>query len=161
MAETQDALASLVDIVEPPLQTSLMPAPGWWFLLFIFLLVLSVSAIYLIRRRRYYQAKREAQTLLQQFSSACTTNEAAQINQLLKRVVKHYQPHHPILSASTSGWQQWLQATLPHQPLPELNSLLYKDQAIKEDISLFYQFALMWLNRYTGRSEELSGGADA
>lgn len=162
MAEPQHALVNLADIVEPPLPTGIELAPGWWILLVTIILLFVLSAIWLLRRKRFYQPLRQAQSLLRQYSSEETIH-AAQINQLLKRVLKHYQPGHPALASSVNTWQQWLQSTLPTIPLPDLNHLLYKDNPAQDDVSQFYRFAAQWLKQYKGdaRPLETNGGTDA
>ena len=150
MAEVPSPLSGLADIVEPPFQHNFALAPVWWLLI-----VMLISALlYLLwrwrKRHRFFLAKRQAQAQLLSLQHA--DNSAADINQLLKRVLQHYQPGHPALSANSTQWQLWL-AQQQVLPLPNLSELLYQPQHDKQQLKLFYQFAWHWLANYTGKAD--------
>jgi hypothetical protein len=154
MADTNPLLQQLADISEPPLQPGFALAPLWWCLI-----MLATSAIcYLVwrlyRRWRFFAAKRQALILLKQVSKK--DNAATEINQLLKRVLQHYQPEHPALSMSPMQWQCWL-ASQQHQALPDLTPLLYQPGEHAEATTQFYQFAKSWLKNYRAKAPVSSG----
>lgn len=143
MAAKQQLLEQLVDIAEPAYQLSWQIAPGVYMLLTLALIALAYSGWKLYQRWRYLAAKRQAIVLLNQLQPGT----ASQINQLLKRVVQHYAPAHPVLTASTAQWHNFLQQQLPAKALPPLSSLLYKAGPEPEHNQQFYQFAKSWLQQ--------------
>ncbi|MDX1538426.1 DUF4381 domain-containing protein [Arsukibacterium sp.] len=143
MAAKQQLLEQLADISEPAYQLSWQIPPGAYILLVVVFVALAYAGLVFYRRWCYLAAKRQALTLLKQ-----TQPEAAnQINQLLKRVIKHYVPAHPVLTASTLQWQHFLQRQLPDTPLPPLDTLLYQAGPDTEQNPQFYQFAKRWLQQ--------------
>ena len=158
MADTNPLLAQLADISEPPLQLSFELAPIWWLTLTLVLIAVLYLFWRLYRRWRFFAAKREAlkklhklEAQLKQKMSLASDQTAAAINALLKRVLQHYQPAHPVLSQSTASWQQWL-STQVAAPLPDLNQLMYAQQSDTKELWQFYQFAALWLKRYSGKA---------
>ncbi|HAW94186.1 MULTISPECIES: DUF4381 domain-containing protein [unclassified Arsukibacterium] len=132
----------LVDIAEPSYQLSWQIPLGIYILLTLIVGMLAYGSWQVYKRWRFLGAKRQAIILLNQLEPAATN----QINQLLKRVVKHYAPAHPVLTASTLQWQGFLQQQLPATPLPALSILLYQGDADPEHSQQFYQFAKCWLS---------------
>lgn len=147
MADTPSPLEKLADISEPELILNFALAPIWWLLIALLLIGLLFLAVHCYQRWRYFSAKREALTLLDNISNDALA--AASINQLLKRVIQHYQPHHPALSLSITQWQHWL-STECNQPLPDLSLLLYQQGHHAEAVTQFQQFAKAWLIKYRG-----------
>ncbi|WP_213994790.1 DUF4381 domain-containing protein [Arsukibacterium sp.] len=143
MAAEQQLLEQLVDIAEPAYSLPLQIPPGAYILLAIAIIAFSYCGWLCYKRWRYLAAKRQALVLLNQFEPAA----AGQINQLLKRVVKHYAPAHPVLTASTAQWHHFLQQQLPDKPLPPLSALLYQAGPENELQQQFYQFAQSWLKQ--------------
>ncbi|MDX1676975.1 DUF4381 domain-containing protein [Arsukibacterium sp.] len=141
MAAEQQLLEQLVDIAEPTYQLSWQIPPGVYILLAVTAAALVYGGWLLYRRKQYLAAKHQAIALLRQMPA----DAANQINQLLKRVIKHYAPAHPMLTASTLQWQQFLQQQLPDAPLPSLEALLYQAPSDPEQNEQFYQFAQRWL----------------
>lgn len=126
MIANNDLLQHLADIYEPEFVTPWQPAPGHWLLLAGALLLLSAVLWQLYRRWQAGSARRAALTELKQINWQDPA-AAAVINQLLKRLLRSYQPQHPMLTASTAAWQQYLRQQLPaHLPLPDLQQLLYQ-----------------------------------
>lgn len=150
MADTHSPLDQLADISEPALQTGFALAPLWWLLLIVVLSALVYLLLRLYKRWRYFAAKRQALQLLEQIS--IEPDAAAQINQLLKRVLQHYQPAHPALSMPTQQWQSWL-AQQHSKPLPDLSRLLYRSGSDSNANEQFYQFAKAWLCSYSGKAQ--------
>ncbi|MBZ9611698.1 DUF4381 domain-containing protein [Rheinheimera maricola] len=149
MAETQSALEQLADISEPALVSNFALAPVWWFVLVLSLAGLLYLALSYYWRWRHLAAKREALKLLELIS--LQPDAASQINQLLKRVLRHYQPTHTALNLSGAAWQDWL--AQQHQlPLPDLSRLLYQAQQDTAGNELLYQFAKAWLTAYRGEA---------
>lgn len=146
MADTHSALEQLADISEPAFSLGFQLAPLWWLLLVIILLSLGYIALRYYLRWRYLTAKRQALLLLAQMA---TPPDAAQLNQLIKRVLRHYQPAHPALTMGIHDWQRWLsmQQTLP---LPDLASLLYQPNTADTAAArqAFYLFTRQWLSSY-------------
>lgn len=147
MADTHAALEQLADISEPAFTADFALAPLWWLLLALVLGSLLYLAIWLYLRWRHLAAQREALKLLEQIS--LQPDAAAQMNQLLKRVLRHYQPAHPALQLTGQQWQQWLAQQHP-LPLPDLSRLLYQAQRDTDANELFYQFSKAWLTAYRG-----------
>ncbi|MFC4656411.1 MULTISPECIES: DUF4381 domain-containing protein [Rheinheimera] len=126
----------LADISEPALATFWPPAPLWWGLAFFLLLAVG----WLVRRQMRQRQKQLALRQARAEWAALSASQSAELNQLLKRLVKHYQPTHPALFASVSQWQQLLQS-LTAQPLPDLQHLLYQPQPAAELQQQFYHWA--------------------
>lgn len=149
MADTPSPLDQLADISEPLLQTGFALAPAWWLLLASVIFALLYILLRLYKRWRYFAAKRQALRLLEQISPE--PDAAAHINQLLKRVLQHYQPSHPALTLPTQQWQSWL-AQQHSKPLPDLTRLLYQAGRDSSANEQFYQFAKTWLSNYRGQA---------
>jgi len=147
MADT--ALEQLADISEPALQLSFALAPLWWLLAALLLAAIIYLLLRAYSRWRYFAAKRQAQQMLDKLWAR--PGAAVQINQLIKRVLQHYQPGHPALSLPTQQWQHWL-ATQHSGPLPDLTSLLYRAGTDSESTEQLYQFAKTWLAQYRGKA---------
>ncbi|MBV2127670.1 DUF4381 domain-containing protein [Arsukibacterium indicum] len=149
MAAKQQLLEQLVDIAEPAYQLSWQIPPGGYILIVIAIIALVYSGWRVYQRRRYLAAKRQAIALLAKIPPSASN----QINQLLKRVIKHYAPRHPVLTASTRQWQHFLQQQLPGTPLPPLAYLLYQtsgdsdENDNSDDSQQFYNFARQWLKQ--------------
>lgn len=143
MAAKQQLLEQLVDIAEPAYQLSWQIPLAGYILLAVLLSGLAYAGWLLFRRWQYLAAKRQALILLGQIES----HRASQINQLLKRVVRHYAPAHPVLSAGTAQWQAFLQLQLPTEPLPPLNDVLYQAATDDQHSQQFYRFASKWLKQ--------------
>jgi hypothetical protein len=149
MAETQSPLEQLADISEPPLELAFALAPLWWFLIGLSAASLCYLLLLWYRRWQYFAAKRQALKLLE--SLMASEHAASEINQLLKRVLQHYQPKHPALSMPPEQWQHWLR--FQHsQPLPDLAHLLYQPGQQAEASKQFYQFAKVWLSQYNAKA---------
>jgi hypothetical protein len=156
MADT--ALAQLADISEPALQLNFALAPIWWLLAGVLLAALVYLLVRLYSRWRYFAAKRQAQQMLDQLWAR--PGAAISINQLIKRVLQHYQPAHPALSLPTQQWQAWL-ATQHSAPLPDLTSLLYRADNDSDATEQFYQFAKAWLAQYRANAPALADNTEA
>lgn len=146
MADTHSALEQLADISEPVLSSGLQLAPLWWLLLAAGLICLTYVVLRLYLRWRFLKAKRQA---LLQVNQMAQQPDAAALNQLIKRVLKHYQPEHPALAMGSQQWQRWL--SMQHStPLPDLTRLLYQPNTPKAeaDAQAFYQFTKQWLLQY-------------
>lgn len=142
-------LAELADIIEPELNLPFQLAPGWWLLIILLLLLSGVLIVWLFRRWQFLAARREALLLLKQ-TDLTRNSAAADINLLLKRLLLHYSPAHPALTASGQQWQQFLQQQLPDISLPDLTPLLYSQTPDTEALQQFFQFARQWLLRFNG-----------
>ncbi len=152
MADTPALLEQLADISEPPLLSGIQLPPIAWFALVLLGMALLYLAWQRYRRWRYFAAKREALALLEQL--AAQPAAASQVNQLLKRVLQHYQAAHPALSVPVAQWQHWL-AAQHNAALPDLTVLLYSAQPDSNDSRQFYQFARNWLAAYNGKAPQL------
>lgn len=148
MINTNPALASLADIVEPEFTAYFALAPIYWLLLICAIAALAFAAWKLIQRHRYWLAKRHAIVQLAKLQQQ--PDAANQINLLLKRVLQHYQPKHPALSASSAQWQAWL-AKQSAVALPNLTKLLYSTAYSEAELKQFYAFAKQWLNQYQAK----------
>lgn len=158
MADTPSPLDQLADISEPALQTGFALAPGWWALLILACCALIYLLLRLYKRWRYFAARRQALQLLEQIS--IEPDAAVQINQLLKRVLQHYQPLHPALTIPAQQWQCWL-AQQHNKPLPDLTRLLYQPGSDSKANEQFYQFAKAWLNGYRGKANTTTQSVEA
>ncbi|GAB2929571.1 DUF4381 domain-containing protein [Rheinheimera gaetbuli] len=156
MADTHSPLQQLADISEPAWQASMALPPIAW----LALVALCTALLYLVwrqyRRWHFFAAKRHALALLTKLADQ--PDGAAQINQLLKRVLQHYQKAHPALSLPITQWQSWLLAT-HNATLPDLSLLLYSATPDYAASRQFYLFAEGWLRRYNGNAP--IGGASA
>ena len=149
MAETHSPLSQLADISEPPLVLGFAFTPIWWLLSLVLITGLFYVALRFYKRWRFYAAKRQALQLLEQAS--VEKNAASMFNQLIKRVLVHYQPAHPALSLNSKQWQQWL-AAQQEMPLPDLTRLLYQAGTDRAGTEQFYQFAKVWLTHYNANA---------
>ena len=157
MADTHGLTDQLADISEPALELGFaLPWPAW-----VALALLCIAIAYFAWRQyqrwRFLAAKRQAITML-----AGIADNASQINQLLKRVLQHYQQAHPALSLPLAQWQHWLERT-GQAPLPELSNLLYSATPDHTHCQQFYRFAKKWLDNYNGAAPEpdIHGGEHA
>ena len=129
MADNPNLLPHLADIYEPALPSSWQLALGHWLVLLLTLLLLAALARWLYRRWQHGAAKRAALAELAELDWQ-NPNAAAALNQLLKRLLRHYHPDDALLHASTEQWQRFLQQRLPAElPLPRLQALLYQAPA--------------------------------
>ncbi|WP_397472388.1 DUF4381 domain-containing protein [Rheinheimera sp.] len=149
MAEPGSPLAQLADISEPELVLGFALAPIWWLLIAALALALFYLALRVYRRWCYFAPKRQALLLLEQIHHS--GDDATQINQLIKRVLRHYQPTHPALSMDSKHWQQWL-AMQCQATLPDLTGLLYQRDDNNEAKAAFYLFAKAWLSGYQAKA---------
>jgi len=130
----------LADIQEPTLSTFWSLAPLWW-------LILLIACALMLWAVRSYWLWRQKQAALRQAKaewSQLTPDDITTINQLLKRLVKHYQPTHPALSGNTEQWQQLLRQLCGCE-LPQLTDLLYHSQPDPALRQQFYQAVGDWL----------------
>lgn len=161
MAEPQPALEHLADISEPPLELGFELAPIWWLVIVLVITLLTYLLWRWYRRWRFFAAKRQALQLLGQLE--LKQHPASEINLLLKRVLRHYQPEHPALGMVPADWQCWL-SSQHHCALPDLTALLYQPGDDKQANRQFYLFAKVWLKHYKGKAPDgrpLSEAADA
>lgn len=158
MAETGSPLAHLADISEPELVLGFALAPLWWLLIAVLTMALLYLALYFYRRWRYFAPKRQALLLLEQIHRS--GDDPTQINQLIKRVLRHYQPAHPALSMDSKHWQQWLAAQCT-AALPDLTALLYQRQGNSDVKAALYLFAKAWLSGYQAKAPLQTGTQEA
>lgn len=150
MANTEPQLA-LADIQEPVLHTFWPPAPGWWLLVVLVILLLAFGFRFFWQRWQKALPLRQAKAELRLIQEP---KQKAELNELLKRLVRCYSPRHAVLSASVQQWQQFLQQQLPHQPLPDLQKLLYQPEPEQTDFSAYLQFATQWLDKVSVKQLE-------
>lgn len=150
MANTEPQLA-LADIQEPVLNTFWPPAPGWWLLTVVLILVLAYGFRFFWIGWQKALPLRQAKAELRLIK---TPGQSAELNELLKRLLRCYSPRHQALSAPVKQWQDFLQQQLPQQPLPDLQSLLYKPDPAEADFSLYLQFVTTWLNKVSVKQLE-------
>ena len=143
MANTEPQLA-LADIQEPVLNSFWPLAPGWWLLAVLVILVLAYGFRYFWKKWHKALPLRQAKAEL---SLIKDPTQSAQLNELLKRLIRCYQPRHQVLSASVRQWQEFLQQQVPALPLPDLQKLLYQPQPEQTEFALYLQFATRWLNK--------------
>lgn len=142
MSENIPLEAMLADIIEPELTVQWQLAPGHWLL--ILFTVLALAYIGFRRWQHYQQGAARRYTAQQLLQLDLQQHDAAsQINQLLKRLVQHYAPAHPLLSAPVEHWQAALQQQSV-QPLPDLASLLYQHKASPDQLQQFRQAAVQF-----------------
>ncbi|MEH8019017.1 DUF4381 domain-containing protein [Rheinheimera muenzenbergensis] len=160
MANTHSPLDQLADISEPALVNAFALPPLAWFAVAVLGAGLLYVAWRLYRRWRFFAAKRQALALLA--TLAGKADSASQINQLLKRVLLHYQHAHPALTLPVAQWQSWLAAG-HSATVPDLTNLLYSPSADPLANEQFYQFAQGWLQSYNGKApaDYTSGGQHA
>lgn len=112
-----DLLQQLKGLELPPEPSMWPPAPGWWLLSACALGLLAWSVIQLRRRHSDAAPRRLARVELtrarQAFrASELSANEYADtVNELLKRVLRHYQPAAPELTAFGDEWLAYLDAS--------------------------------------------------
>ena len=150
MANTEPQLA-LADIQEPVLNTFWPPAPGWWLLAVLVILSLAYGFRFFWKKWQKALALRQAKAELRLIKAP---DQSAELNELLKRLVRCYSPKHEVLSAPVKPWQDFLQQQLPQQPLPDLQTLLYKSEPLPADFSTYLQFATKWLDKVSVKQLE-------
>ncbi|MEN3158087.1 DUF4381 family protein [Alkalimonas sp. NCh-2] len=147
MTESHPLLAELADIIETDTAPAMGIAPGWWLVLLLALLAAAL-VVWLATKRRQQLLRQggllAAQTEMQQLVANETVDPAA-INQLLKRLIRHYAPNSPLLSCNISDWQQFLQAQDTTVTWPDLNALLYQPKPDAADARHFADCAQNWL----------------
>jgi hypothetical protein len=142
MANTEPQLA-LADIQEPVLNTFWPPAPGWWLLTLLVILLLAYGFRFFWKKWQKSLPLRQAKAELQRIKEP---DQSAELNELVKRLVRCYSPGHVVLSAPVKQWQQFLQQQLPQQPLPDLQKLLYQPHPEQADFAAYLQFVCLWFN---------------
>jgi hypothetical protein len=142
MANTEPQLA-LADIQEPVLNTFWPPAPGWWLLAAIVILLLAYGFRFFWKTWQKALPLRQAKAELQLIKEP---QQSAELNELLKRLVRCYSPGHIVLSAPIRQWQSFLQQQLPQQPLPDLQKLLYQSEPAPADFAAYLQFVSQWFH---------------
>ncbi len=150
MANTEPLLA-LADIQEPVLNTFWPPAPGWWLLAVLLMLVLAYGFRFFWKKWQKTLPLRQAKAELRLIKEP---HQSAELNELLKRLVSCYSPRHPVLSAPVKQWQGFLQQQMPQQPLPDLQTLLYKSEPLQADFTCYQQFAAKWLTKVSAKQLE-------
>lgn len=150
MANTEPQLA-LADIQEPVLSTFWPPAPGWWLLAVLVILLLAYSFRFFWKKWQKALPLRQAKAELRLIKAS---DQSAELNELLKRLVRCYSPGHGVLSAPVKQWQDFLQQQLPQHSLPDLQAVLYKQQPDQADFALYLQFATQWLNKVSVKQLE-------
>jgi len=150
MANTEPQLA-LADIQEPVLNTFWPPAPGWWLLTVLVILLLAYGFRFFWKKWQKALPLRQAKAELRLIK---TPEQSAELNELLKRLIRCYSPRHAVLSAPVKHWQEFLQQLLPQQPLPDLQTLLYKAEPLPVDFSAYLQFAAKWLDKVSVKQLE-------
>ncbi len=161
MTEPHPLLAELADIVEAGQAPATGIAAGWW-LLALFALLAAALVVWLAGKRRFQQQQQAALAAarheLQQLSQQTEPN-AASINQLLKRLIRHYAPHSTLLGCPVGEWQAFLQQQCPGD-WPDLTTLLYQQTTEPELAQRFARLANTWLSQQTAEQlKQLDGGA--
>ena len=172
MIETHPLLAELADIIETDTAPAMGIAPGWWLVLLLALLAAALVVWLATKRRQQVLRQRgllAARTEMQKLV-ASESVEAAAINQLLKRLIRHYAPNSPLLSCSVSDWQHFLQQQDTTVAWPDLNALLYQPKPDAADAKHFADCAKRWLNQQSlpqlqqlaqhHLAQQKAGGAD-
>ncbi|MDF3126083.1 DUF4381 domain-containing protein [Rheinheimera sp. 1928-s] len=142
MANTEPKLA-LADIQEPMLNTFWPPAPGWWLLAVLLIVLLAYGFRFFWKKWQKALPLRQAKAELRLIKEP---DQSAELNELLKRLVRCYSPGHTVLSAPVKHWQEFLQQQLPQQPLPDLQKVLYQSASDQADFTIYRQFAEKWLH---------------
>ena len=160
MTEPHPLLAELADIVEAGQAPATGIAAGWWLLSLLALLA-AVLVVWLASKRRLQQQQQAALVAarheLQQLSQQKEPN-AASINQLLKRLIRHYAPHSALLGCPVAEWQAFLQQQCPGD-WPDLTTLLYQQTPEPELAQRFAKLANTWLAQQTAEQlQQLDGG---
>ena len=150
MANTEQQLP-LADIQEPVLNTFWPLAPGWWLLALVMLLGLAWIFRFLWLRWQKGLPLRQAKAELKLVHQKA---QVAELNELLKRLIRCYQPNHHILAAPVKVWQTFLQQQMPAQSLPDLEKLLYQAQNEPSDVQAYLQFADVWLKKVSATQLE-------
>lgn len=150
MANTEPQLA-LADIQEPVLNTFWPLAPGWWMLALLLLVLLAYGFRFFWKQWQKALPLRQAKAELRLIKEP---KQSAELNELLKRLLRCYKPRHAVLSAPVQQWQDFLQQQLPQQPLPDLQSLLYKSEPLQDDFAAYRQFATKWLHKVSVKQLE-------
>ncbi|MCA1928752.1 DUF4381 domain-containing protein [Rheinheimera sp.] len=150
MANTEPQLA-LADIQEPALNTFWPLAPGWWLLGLLIILLLAYCFRFFWRQWQKNLPLRQAKAEL---SLIKEPQQSAALNELLKRLIRCYNPRHQVLSAPVKQWQDFLQSQLPQQPLPDLQKLLYQSEVSQTDFAAYLHFTNQWLKKVTAKQLE-------
>lgn len=150
MANTEPQLA-LADIQEPVLNTFWPPAPGWWLLTVLVIVLLAYGFRFFWKKWQKALPLRQAKAELRLIKAS---DQSAELNELLKRLVRCYSPSHSVLSAPVKHWQEFLQQQLPQQPLPDLQKVLYQSASDQAEFAIYRQFAETWLHKVSVKQLE-------
>ncbi|EGM78871.1 hypothetical protein Rhein_0968 [Rheinheimera sp. A13L] len=150
MANTEPQLA-LADIQEPLLNTFWPPAPGWWLLTVLVIVLLAYGFRFFWKKWQKALPLRQAKAELRLIKAS---DQSAELNELLKRLVRCYSPGHSVLSAPVKHWQEFLQQQLPQQPLPDLQKVLYQSVSDQAEFAIYRQFAETWLHKVSVKQLE-------
>ncbi|GAB2889701.1 DUF4381 domain-containing protein [Microbulbifer echini] len=152
--ETQELLAQLHDIQEPPPVSWWPPAPGWWLLaLLIFAFLLGLT-LWLHRKKKQAERNRyrkEAVALLETINTQ-KPEAAEEINEILKRVAVTTFSRARCGNLTGNAWLKFLQNSAllepPHQVHAVLLEELYRGTSEPESSQVFCQYAIQWVQQH-------------
>lgn len=140
----------LQDIVEQPAVGWWPLAWGWWLVCGIVLVIILVGWWLFRRRQKFLQPLRQARLELSQCS------RVEECNQLLKRVLRHYQPE---LWQEPIGLHDWLAVLSSQLPVQHRTSFvqqaqagfnqLYTGQVSQSQWQQAYRASRFWLQHYS------------
>ena len=148
-----DILSQLHDIHTPEPIGWWPLAWGWYLVIAVTLLTLLLTIRALLKAYRFRAAKRQALTWLKTIEAnkdqTAPSEQAKQVNEVLKRVALMYSQRRHIAELSGKSWADWLNAQSTKGPIinPEFVSLAYRPEC-PSDASLEYLTqAKTWVSR--------------
>lgn len=153
MTNAPAELAELADIIEASHTPFTGIAAGWWVLALLsigLLAALSYWVYRLMQQARQNKALAQAQIAIAAID-VTKADAAQQINILLKRLVRHYEPKSSLLSCPLAEWQDFLQQQQPTTLIPNLAALLYQPNPDPQQCQLFADIANHWLQQSNAR----------
>lgn len=150
--------------IHAPTDVSAWPLAWGWWVLIIAALLLVVGGILLWKRYRTFTlAKRQALQLVEQ-TDPDSPDAVSTLNQILKRVSRHYDGHINTASLYGEKWTDYLVSQLPEkqqatarQSFTEMNALLYQktpataEQAAKQKAAVAYWIRYASIYRFSLR----------
>ena len=162
---TNPALASLKDIIQPEAVSTFPQAPGYYLSALLLLGLISATAAIYYRRRKRLAPLRAVQAQL--LTLPADSQTSVQVNALIKRTLLSYIPRQEIASLSGKQWQNWLDAQLSsaqatkfdREHFHRLLGNRYQDSSLSAtDASQLKMLADQWLQMAVPRLSKIGKG---
>ncbi|GJM06542.1 MAG: hypothetical protein DHS20C10_02760 [marine bacterium B5-7] len=149
---TPDLLQQLRDIHEPAAVSWWPPAMGWWLVLGAIIIVWGVAWHLLFKRKQRLAAKKQALVEIEKISvSDLSPNDAAaQLSQLMRRLIRHYYPEKQVDALSGDAWLHVVLETAEEKNLSSKIGSAILDAAYADTTTLDRTTQCDWVRQWVG-----------